>query len=105
MAQSAALASLPWRKRPDEGKDSLDTNVSLLAQSLEDLRLAERVGHALHATGYGALRAIEVSVTARIVRLVGRVPSYHLKQIAQVTAQAVPGAHEVHNGLDVVQSK
>ena len=76
--------------------------LTALMQSLEFLRLAERIERALHATGYGALRDVEVVVNARIVRLVGRVSSYYLKQLAQVTALTVPGAHQIHNDLDVM---
>jgi osmotically-inducible protein OsmY len=90
--------------RVGEEREASQTTASLLALSLdEDLRLAERIKCALHATGYGALRVVEVSVTTRIVILVGIVPSYHLKQVAQATALAVPGADRIHNGLDVVR--
>ena len=75
---------------------------SFMKQSREDRRLAERVERALRATGYGSLRAVVVSVSARVVILLGRVPSYYLKQIAQATALTVPGAHQIHNGLDVI---
>jgi osmotically-inducible protein OsmY len=66
-----------------------------------EVRLAERVERALRATGYGPLRGIEVTVRARLVILGGRVPSYHLKQVAQTAALAVPGAHQVRNELAV----
>jgi hypothetical protein len=75
--------------------------VQLLPQSQEDLCLAERVERALRATGYGPLRGIAVTVQARLVILGGRVPSYYLKQVAQTTALAVPGACQVRNDLDV----
>jgi len=102
MPESLALTILPTCKHADEEMDALQTTTPRQAQSLEDLRLAERLERALHETGYAALRAIEVSVNARIVILVGRVPSYYLKQIAQATALAVPGAHQIRNDLDVV---
>jgi osmotically-inducible protein OsmY len=102
MAQAATLLISPTRKHADEEKGVLQMAAPLLTGNLEDLRLAERIERALRATGYGTLRAIEVSVNARIVHLAGRVPSYYLKQIAQATALAVPGAHQIHNGLDVV---
>jgi osmotically-inducible protein OsmY len=51
------------------------------------------------------LRAVEVSVKTRAVILRGRVPSYYLKQIAQETALAVPGTHQIHNDLDVMPPK
>ena len=79
------------------------TTAPLLTQSLEDRCLAERVERALRATGYGALRTVRVSVNARVVILGGRVSSYYLKQVAQATALAVPGAHQIRNELDVVK--
>ncbi len=83
--------------------DAPPATAPLLTQGLEDHRLAERIERALHATGYGALRTIQVSVNARCVILEGRVSSYYLKQVAQATALAVPGGHQIRNGLDVVQ--
>ena len=102
MPQSATLQVLPTGKHPDEEKDAHQTTASLLTQNVEDLRLAARIGHALHASGYGVLRDIEVFVNARIVYLVGRVPSNYLKQMAQVTALAIPGTHQIHNALHVI---
>jgi osmotically-inducible protein OsmY len=99
MSQSATL---PTRGHPAEEKYALRAAAPLLTQSREDRRLTERVEHALRATGYGALRGVEVSVNARIVILVGRVPSYYLKQVAQATALAIPGTHQLHNDLDVI---
>ena len=103
MVQSAAPLIRPAREHPNEEKDALQATAPLLTQSLEDHRLAERVERALRATGYGALRTVRVSVNARVVILGGRVSSYYLKQVAQATALAVPGAHQIRNGLDVVQ--
>jgi osmotically-inducible protein OsmY len=59
----------------------------------------------LQAAGYAALRDIEVIVNASIVRLVGHVPSFHLKQVAQTAALSIPGLHQVHNALDVITPK
>ncbi len=71
------------------------------APNPDDLRLAERVGRALRATGYGPLRDVEVTARARLVVLRGRVPSYYMKQVAQTIALAVAGAQDVRNHLDV----
>ena len=101
MAQSAALLILPARQRTGEETEAAPGMARLLRQSQEDLCLAERVERALLATGYGPLRGIEVTVHARLIILGGRVSSYHLKQVAQTTALAVPGAHQVRNDLDV----
>ncbi len=103
MAQHATLLVLPTPGDTGEDVDALGVMTPLLTQSPEDLRLAERVGQALRATGYGPLRNIEVTVHAQLVILAGRVPKYYFKQVAQETALAVPGAHQVRNNLDVGQ--
>jgi osmotically-inducible protein OsmY len=97
MVRSAAPRILP----AGEQTDGLQGTAELLEPSPEDRRLAERVERALCATGYGPLRGIAVTVQERLVILGGHVPSYHLKQIAQATALAVPGADQVRNDLDV----
>jgi len=84
-------------------RDVLQATAPILSQNLEDLRLAERIERALCATGYESLRAIGVSVRARVVILRGRVPNYYMKQIAQETALVVPGTHQIDNGLEVVR--
>jgi osmotically-inducible protein OsmY len=101
MAQPTALLILPTCEPPGAQTDAVQATARLLAQTLEDLRLAERVERALRATGYMPLRGIEVTVHARLVILAGRVPSYSLKQVAQATALAVPGAQQVRNDLGV----
>jgi osmotically-inducible protein OsmY len=101
VAKSAALLILPSPTQSSKEANADQTAAPLLAQSLEDLHLAERVERALHATGQGALRGVDVTAHARNVVLSGRVPTYYLKQIAQATALAVPGVHQVRNDLEV----
>ena len=100
MSQSVTL---PTREHPTDEKHAPQATAPHLTQSVEDCRLAERVERALRATGYWALRTVRVSVNARVVILEGRVPTYYVKQIAQATALAVPGAHQIRNDLDVVK--
>src|SRR5262245_7367383 len=96
MTQPAAAPLIqPARERTGEG------TAPPRQRSQEDLRQVERVERALRATGYGPLRGIEVTVHARLVILGGRVPSYHLKQVAQSAAMAVTGTGQVRNDLDV----
>lgn len=102
MTPSSAPCGLTPQMYGEELEDELDRTARLTKEILEDLRLAERIACALHATGYGELRNIEVSVVGSIVRLVGRVPSYYLKQIAQEAALANSGPRQIHNGLNVV---
>ena len=101
MAQPTALLILPTREPTGEERDAAQATAQLLAQSLESLRLAERVQRALRATGYLPLRGIDVIVQARLVILAGRVPSYYLKQVAQTTVLAVPEVRQVRNDLEV----
>jgi osmotically-inducible protein OsmY len=70
-----------------------------------ELDLAERVERALRATGYAPLRGVEVSANGRLVTLLGWVPSYYLKQVAQEAARAVPGVRELRNDLSVAQPR
>jgi osmotically-inducible protein OsmY len=101
MTQSAALLTVPTCDPTAAQEGASQSTAQLLAQSLEDLRLAERIERALRATGYAPLRGIEVTVQGRMVLLSGRVPSYHLKQLAQATALALAGAQHVRNDLEV----
>ena len=103
MVNATTLLIRPTRENSNKEKDAPQATDSPFAESPEDDHLADRVERALHATGYGDLRIVRVSVLARIVILGGRVSSYYLKQIAQVTTQAVPGVHQIRNGLDVVK--
>jgi osmotically-inducible protein OsmY len=98
MAKSAALLILRTGEPSREDSNALEAAAFGV---LEDIRLAERVVRALRATGHGPLRDIGVTVHARTVSLEGQVPSYFLKQLAQATASAVPGAHRVCNDLEV----
>jgi osmotically-inducible protein OsmY len=106
MAPSADLLALPTDQQADQGKDALPQTAALptqtLTETLEDLDLTGRVERALHATGYGALRHIEVTVQARIVTLAGRVSGYYLKQVAQTAALKVPGIRQIRNDVAVV---
>ena len=95
MIQSGTSPVQPTGEHPNEEKDALQATTPVLGRSLEDHRLAERVECALRATGYGALHTVRVSVHALVIILEGRVSSYYLKQIAQATALAIPGAHQI----------
>jgi osmotically-inducible protein OsmY len=101
MAQSTALVVL--LREDDEGNASPSVP-SLLARSVVDLCLAERVERALHSTCYRSLRGIEVSVCGQLVILRGRVPSYYMKQLVQAVAMEVAGVRELRNEVQVVSS-
>lgn len=103
MQPSETRAALAKRHDAEEHVDMLQSDSTRLSQILEDSHLTELIKRVLRAFNYGALRDVEVFVIARVVHLVGRVPSYHLKQVAQTAAMAVPGTHRIHNRLDVVR--
>jgi len=103
MAESATIPILPVSQHGSKKTLALQETILPWQLNQEDLGLTERVERALRATGYGALRAIHVFVQARIVRLIGEVPNFYLKQVAQTTVLAVPGTHGIQNGLEVVR--
>jgi osmotically-inducible protein OsmY len=80
----------------------LHENPILAGKNPKDL--SDRVTRALSATGYLPLRGIEVAIHGRHVTLLGRVPSYFMKQIAQAAALAVAGVEELANDLDVASA-
>ena len=72
--------------------------------SAYDRRLQElhdRVESSLANSGYAALAVIRCDVDQNRVILRGSVPSYHLKQLAQVYAQRVEGIGGIDNRLEV----
>jgi hypothetical protein len=73
----------------------------IATNSKGDLFLAESVARALRATGLGPLRQVDVWARHGAITLLGRVPSYYLKQLAQERARGVAGVVAVRNNLDV----
>jgi osmotically-inducible protein OsmY len=63
--------------------------------------LRDRIDRALGTSGYLPLRNIRVIAEEGRVSLVGRVPTYHMKQIAQATVLSVDGIDAVENDLIV----
>ena len=56
----------------------------------------------LRQSSYFELRDVSCEFSGGILTLRGRVPSYHLKQLAQASVVDVPGVVEVHNRVEVV---
>ena len=63
--------------------------------------LKARIVEALDNSGYAALSAVGCDVDSNRVILRGSVPSYHLKQLAQVHALRVDGIGRLENRLEV----
>ena len=72
-----------------------------LANGLDPHEHVSLARAALEKTGHGWLRRIVVVAEAELIVLQGRVPSFYLKQMAQVTVMAVPGIELVRNDLEV----
>ena len=58
---------------------------------------------ALFRSGYASLYCVACEVDDNQVILHGSVPSYHLKQLAQVFAQRVDGVERIENRLKVLR--
>lgn len=63
--------------------------------------LADSVANALRASMHLALRHIDVTAEGGRITLRGSVPSYYLKQQAQVVARRVERVLSIHNALYV----
>jgi osmotically-inducible protein OsmY len=72
---------------------------------VEPPRLAEAVRAALDGTGYTWLRRVVVVAEGGCFILRGRVPSFYIKQLAQVAVMAVPGVDVLRNELEVEGGK
>jgi osmotically-inducible protein OsmY len=91
---------------PSEGGPNWVTDAAAIGTFPRDdkaaaLSLAQAVRYALNQTGRSWLQRVSIEVSGRSVILSGTVPSYHLKQLAQVTIMTVPGVELVKNGLEV----
>jgi hypothetical protein len=64
--------------------------------------IADVARAALRRSSYIELQDVECDFSGGILTLRGRVPSYHLKQVAQASVAEVPGVVEVHNRVEVV---
>lgn len=77
------------------------TRASRLGSAAGVEQLIAEVTRALDSTGYQALRHLVVEVVDNTVLLWGIVSTCHQKQIAQRTAQSIPGVRSVANGIEV----
>jgi osmotically-inducible protein OsmY len=66
--------------------------------------LESQIKEKLHFTQHAALRCVTYSIEGDTVILFGRVPSYYLKQLAQVKVTCVPGIERVDNRIEVAVS-
>jgi osmotically-inducible protein OsmY len=76
---------------------SANRETSTAGQPTINHQIAER----LRRSNYRALRDISCSTNDGEVCLMGSLPSYYLKQVAQETAFSVEGVHHVVNRIKV----
>lgn len=72
--------------------------------SLPLSEVESQIKEKLHFTQHAALRCVTYSIDGDTVVLFGRVPSYYLKQLAQVKVTCVPGIERVDNRIEVAVS-
>lgn len=61
------------------------------------------IRQALDALGHLVMRDLQIELSQNVVMLWGRLPTYHLKQMAQVAVQQIPGVDGVVNGIEVAR--
>lgn len=67
-----------------------------------DTEMQARVGCALAKSAYYSVRRIQCSMQGGLLTLCGRVPTYHLKQIAQTLAiEVLNQSTRINNQLEV----
>jgi len=66
--------------------------------------IADIAQQTLRQSSYFELHDVSCEFSGGVLTLRGRVPSYHLKQLAQASVTEVPGVVEVHNRVEVVAS-
>jgi hypothetical protein len=71
-----------------------------LFQEIADIAQA-----ALRRSAYFELRDVSCDFSGGILTLYGKVPTYHLKQLAQASVAEVPGVVEVHNRVEVTSPR
>jgi osmotically-inducible protein OsmY len=68
-------------------------------------RLLIEIAEAMERTKHPPLRQIDLHYDAGRVILMGLVPTYFLKQLAQATAMSVPGVDRIENQLRVADGQ
>lgn len=70
----------------------------------EHCSLSQSARAALEQTGYWHLRKVDLRSDGESLTIFGEVPSYFLKQLAQVAVMSIAGVRQVENRLSVAGS-
>ncbi len=84
------------RRQPTAAMDRPNPFATLF-QEIADIAQAT-----LRQSPEAGLHEVSCEFSGGILTLRGRVPSYHLKQLAEAAVAEVPGVIEVHNRVEVV---
>jgi osmotically-inducible protein OsmY len=93
----------PHGQTPPKQRPRVESSPSTAASYTRRQDLQTQVVSSLINSGYAALAFVGCDVDHNRVILHGCVPSYHLKQLAQVFAQRVEGIGRIDNLLEVRQ--
>jgi osmotically-inducible protein OsmY len=80
------------------------SNVAVASVKDRDRSLQHQVRQTLRGTGYAALQRIDCRVEDGVVELLGEVPSFYCKQVAQAVVVAMSQIRQVENRLRVPRS-
>jgi len=94
-------ASLPVGELRPRDEPAVAGRANRQVKLTRSQELRARVLAALMRSGYASLAWVGCDVHGDQVILQGSVPSYHLKQLAQVFAQRVDGVERIQNCLEV----
>ncbi len=62
---------------------------------------ADRANQILCESPYHCIRRVHCTLDNGVLTLAGRVPSFHLKQLAQIAVRHVEGIRRISNRIDV----
>jgi osmotically-inducible protein OsmY len=80
------------------------SSVAIKSERKAESSLSARVRQRLRQSPYPVLRKISIYEHEGVLTLHGVLPSFYLKQLAQVTVAKVSGVEKIHNRIEVIQS-
>lgn len=102
MPNSSATKSSRLRYRTCAGRQTIADRPKP-SEIISDAALTRAVGMALANAGYSNFGDIDIRVGWGAVQLIGQVPSYFQKQLAQAIVLQVAGVRTIINDLDVAR--
>lgn len=98
IARICLLSSRKFLRRHSPWTESVLMNLSTLApEANPEAALVNQVASRLQTCGHPSLRHLHVTIARDAIILQGTLPSFYLKQMAQVLAKSVEGVSCVEN--------